>query len=114
MARRGTSPGVIVVSAENPEAPSELRQRAPMRYIPSALLNDNLYRHVYLRYGTEQILETTLQLDDQGNPKVPVHARAADDRLERRKGDGGGDRRSGDRRDASACRAPTSAASRAG
>ncbi len=66
---RGTSPGVIVVSAESPEAPSELRQRAPMRYIPSALLNDNLYRHVYFRYGTEQILETTLQLDDQGNPQ---------------------------------------------
>jgi hypothetical protein len=68
LARR-TSPGVIVVSAENPDLAPELRQRAPMRYIPSALLNDNLYRHVYMRYGTEQILETTLQLDDQGNPQ---------------------------------------------
>ena len=28
---RGTSPGIIVVSAENPNAPAELRQRAPMR-----------------------------------------------------------------------------------
>jgi hypothetical protein len=68
LARR-TSPGVIVVSAENPDAPPELRQRAPMRYIPSALLNDNLYRHVYMTYGTEQILEETLQLDDAGNPQ---------------------------------------------
>jgi hypothetical protein len=66
---RGTSPGVIVVSAENPDAQPELRIRAPMRYIPSALLNDNLYRHVYMTYGTEQILETTLQLDDAGNPQ---------------------------------------------
>jgi hypothetical protein len=66
---RGTSPGVIVVSAENPDANAELRQRAPMKYIPSALFNDNLYRHVYMRYGTEQILETTLQLDDAGNPQ---------------------------------------------
>jgi hypothetical protein len=66
---RGTSPGVIVVSAENPEAPPELRQRSAMRYIPSAQLNDNLYRHVYFRYGTEQILETTLQLDDKGDPQ---------------------------------------------
>ena len=66
---RGTSPGVIVVSAENPDEQAEVRQRAPMRYIPSALLNDNLYRHVYMRYGTEQILETTLQLDDAGNPQ---------------------------------------------
>jgi hypothetical protein len=66
---RGTSPGVIVVSAENPDAQPELRQRRPMRYIPSALLNDNLYRHVYMSYGTEQILETTLQLDDAGDPQ---------------------------------------------
>ncbi len=66
---RGTSPGVIVVSAENPDASPELRQRKPMRYIPSALLNDNLYRHVYMQYGAEQILETTLQLDDAGDPQ---------------------------------------------
>jgi hypothetical protein len=40
-----------------------------MKYIPSALFNDNLYRHVYMRYGTEQILETTLQLDENGDPQ---------------------------------------------
>ncbi len=66
---RRTSPGIIVVSAENPDAQPELRTRQPLRYIPSALLNDNLYRHVYMTYGTEQILETTLQLDDAGNPQ---------------------------------------------
>ena len=66
---RHTSPGVIVVSAENPDAPAELRQRSPMHYIPSAPLNDNLYRHVYMTYGFQQILETTLQLDDKGAPQ---------------------------------------------
>jgi hypothetical protein len=66
---RRASPGVIVVSAENPDQNAELRQRTPMKYVPSALFNDNLYRHVYLRYGFEQILETTLQLDDAGVPK---------------------------------------------
>lgn len=66
---RGTSPGVIIVSAEDPDAQPELRQRGPMRFIPSALFNDNLYRHVYLRYGTELIMETTLQLDADGNPQ---------------------------------------------
>jgi hypothetical protein len=66
---RGTSPGVIVVDAENPDTPAELRRRNPMRYVPSALLNQNLYRHVYLSYGREQILETTLQLDENGDPK---------------------------------------------
>jgi hypothetical protein len=69
---RGTSPGVIVVSAENPDAPAELRQRQPMRYIPSALLNTNLQRHVYMTYGTELLLETTLQLDANGDPKYIV------------------------------------------
>jgi len=68
LARRA-SPGVIVVSGENPDAPAELRQRAPLRYIPSALLNDNIERHVYLRYGMEAILETTLQLDADGAPQ---------------------------------------------
>jgi hypothetical protein len=66
---RRTSPGVIIVSAEDPDAQPELRQRAPMRYIPSALFNENLYRHVYMRYGTELIMETTMQLDADGNPQ---------------------------------------------
>ena len=69
---RGTSPGVIIVSAENPNASTEVRQREAMRYIPSALLNYNLRRHVYLRYGFEQILEQTLQLDDRGVPQYLV------------------------------------------
>jgi len=66
---RGTSPGVVVVSAENPDAPAELRTRAPLRYVPSALLNANLARHVYFSYGTEMLLETTLQLDADGDPR---------------------------------------------
>jgi hypothetical protein len=69
---RRSSPGVVIVSAENPDEPAELRQREPMRYIPSALFNENLARHVYLRYGTEQLLETTLQLDGDGNPRYVV------------------------------------------
>jgi len=69
---RRTSPGVIVVSGENPNSPAEVRVRQPMRYIPSALLNENLYRHVYMRYGFEQILEQTLQLDDRGDPQYLV------------------------------------------
>jgi hypothetical protein len=43
-----------------------------LRYIPSALLNTNLQRHVYMTYGTELLLETTLQLDAAGDPKYIV------------------------------------------
>ncbi|MBV8371510.1 MAG: hypothetical protein JO036_21570 [Candidatus Eremiobacteraeota bacterium] len=69
---RHTSPGVVIVDAENPDAPAELRTRAPLRYVPSALFNDNLRRHVWLRYGTELLLEETLQLDDRGDPRYLV------------------------------------------
>jgi len=65
---RRSTPGVVIVSATDPEAAAELRQRAPMRYVPSALLNERLERHVWLRYGTEQLLESSLQLDDAGAP----------------------------------------------
>ncbi|HYZ16148.1 MAG TPA: hypothetical protein VE591_07085 [Candidatus Acidoferrum sp.] len=69
---RGTSPGVVVVDAENPDAPAQLLQHAPLRYVPSALLNWNLLRHVWLRYGSEVLLEATLQLDAQGDPRYLV------------------------------------------
>ena len=65
---RRTSPGVVIVDAENPDAAAELRTRAPLTFVPSALFNENLRRHVWLRYGDELLLEETLQLDTQGNP----------------------------------------------
>jgi hypothetical protein len=69
---RHSSPGVVIVDAENPDKAAELRARAPLAYVPSALLNTNLRRHVWLRYGTELLLEETLQLDAQGNPRYLV------------------------------------------
>jgi hypothetical protein len=69
---RHTSPGIVIVDAENPDAPAELRARTPLRYVPSALFNDNLRRHVWLRYGSELLLEETLQIDAQGNPRYLV------------------------------------------
>ncbi len=69
---RRSSPGVVIVDAENPDKAAELRARAPLTYVPSALLNANLRRHVWLQYGTELLLEETLQLDAQGNPRYLV------------------------------------------
>jgi hypothetical protein len=69
---RRTSPGVVIVDAENPDAAAELRMRAPLTYVPSALLNANLRRHVWLTYGSELLLEATLQLDGGGNPRYLV------------------------------------------
>jgi hypothetical protein len=69
---RRTSPGVVIVDAENPDAAAELRMRAPLTYVPSALLNANLRRHVWLTYGSELLLEATMQLDAEGNPRYLV------------------------------------------
>jgi len=69
---RRSSPGVVIVDAENPDAPAELRTRVPLRFVPSALFNENLRRHVWLRYGDELLLEETLQLDEHGNPRYLV------------------------------------------
>ena len=69
---RHTSPGIVIVDAENPDAPAELRARTPLRYVPSALFNDNLRRHVWLRYGNELLLEETLQIDSHGDPRYLV------------------------------------------
>jgi len=79
MDRRGTSPGVIVVSAENPDAPAELRQRQPLRYIPQAAEHELAAARVHdVRHRTAA--ETTLQLDAAGDPKYIVNAGPADDR----------------------------------
>lgn len=65
---RGTTPGVVEVSAEHPDQAARLLLGAPMRYVPSAFLWADLRRHVYSTYGTRAILELTLQLDDHEKP----------------------------------------------
>ncbi len=65
---RGTTPGVVEVSAERPDQPAKLLLGEPMRYVPTALLWAKLRRHVYGAYGYREILELTLQLDDREKP----------------------------------------------
>lgn len=65
---RQTTPGVIEVSAEKADEPARLVLGEPMKYVPSAFFFSNLARHVYLAYGYRQILELTLQLDNQNKP----------------------------------------------
>ncbi|MBC5827263.1 MAG: hypothetical protein GIW99_06220, partial [Candidatus Eremiobacteraeota bacterium] len=65
---RGTTPGVVEVSAEKPDQAARLLLGEPMRYVPSAFLWADLKRHVYSAYGYRQILELTLQLDDKEKP----------------------------------------------
>ncbi len=66
-----STPGFIVVDAENPQAQPTLRTGPgdSLAYLPGAILNQDLLRHVYLSgftYG--RLVDPTLELDDSYHP----------------------------------------------
>lgn len=69
-----TTPGFVVVDAEDPQAVPQLhtgqnQSDAPIAYLPGALLNQDLLRHVYLSgYTYGRLLDPTLELDDNFHP----------------------------------------------
>ena len=66
-----STPGFVVVDAENPNAQPTLRT-APgdsIAYLPGAILNQDLIRHVYLSgYTYGRLVDPTLELDDSYHP----------------------------------------------
>src|SRR5437588_2718852 len=69
-----TTPGFVVVDAENPEAIPQLRtnQTEPgtsLAYLPGAIFNQDLLRHVYLSgYTYGKLVDPMLELDDSFHP----------------------------------------------
>jgi hypothetical protein len=69
-----TTPGFVVVDAENPQATPRLvtekeQAGASIGYLPGALLNQDLLRHVYLSgYTYGRLFDPTLELDDNFKP----------------------------------------------
>ncbi len=66
-----STPGFVVVDAENPQAQPTLHTGPgdSIAYLPGALLNQDLIRHVYLSgftYG--RLVDPTLELDDSFHP----------------------------------------------
>ena len=67
------SPGYVVVDAEDPNALPQLRTGYHMRYLPDALLNQDLLRHVYLSgYVNGDLADPTLEVDDNWRPYFTV------------------------------------------
>jgi hypothetical protein len=67
------SPGYVVVDAEDPNASPQLRTGYHMRYLPDALLNQDLLRHVYLSgYVNGDLADPTLEVDDNWRPYFTV------------------------------------------
>ncbi|MDQ6659852.1 MAG: hypothetical protein M3Z24_02670 [Chloroflexota bacterium] len=69
-----TTPGFVVVDAENPQATPKIRTEqtqagTSLAYLPGALLNQDLLRHVYLSgYTYGKLVDPTLELDDNFHP----------------------------------------------
>jgi hypothetical protein len=63
------SPGYVVVDAENPDVSPTLRTGYHLRYLPGAILNQDLLRHVYLSgYTSGNLVDPTLEVRDDWRP----------------------------------------------
>lgn len=65
------TPGFVMVDAENPQLPAQLHTEdwAKIAYLPGALLNQDLLRHVYLSgYTYGNLVDPTVELDDSLHP----------------------------------------------
>src|SRR2546421_8521605 len=66
-----TTPGFVVVDAEDPQQVPVLHTEASasLAFLPGALLNQDLLRHVYLNgYTYGKLVDPTLELDDSFHP----------------------------------------------
>ena len=66
-----TTPGFVVVDAENPQATPKLYYGGDytLAYLPGAIFNQDLLRHVYLSgYTYGKLVDPTLELDDSFHP----------------------------------------------
>lgn len=63
------SPGFVAVDAEDPNASAKLYTGLHLRYLPDAILNQDLLRHVYLSgYTNGDLVDPTLEVDDSWRP----------------------------------------------
>lgn len=67
------TPGFVVVDAENPDAPAMLKTGYHLHYVPGALFNQDLIRHVYLSgYTYGDLTDPTLEVDDNFQPYYTI------------------------------------------
>ncbi|WP_078592462.1 hypothetical protein [Evansella clarkii] len=65
--RSDAAPGYIAVNAENSRAEPQL-VLTEMKYVPSAFFHENLERHVRAQYPDILMLDTTFEVDGDGDP----------------------------------------------
>jgi hypothetical protein len=68
-----TSPGFVAVDAEDPNVSPQLHTGLHLRYLPDAILNQDLLRHVYLSgYTNGDLVDPTLEVDDNWKPYFTI------------------------------------------
>jgi hypothetical protein len=68
-----STPALVVVDAESPEAQAQLRTGYHLHYVPDALFNQDLLRHVYLSgYTNGDLADPTLEVDDNWHPYFTI------------------------------------------
>jgi hypothetical protein len=70
--RSDAVPGFIIVSADNPREDPQLIE-TDMNYVPSGFFHENLERHVRMAYPDVVMLDTTFEVDGDGNPRYIVN-----------------------------------------
>ncbi len=67
------TPGLVSVDAEDPDAQPQLRTQFHLHYVPDAVLNQELLRHVYLSgYTNGNLVDPTLEVDDNWHPYFTI------------------------------------------
>ena len=67
------SPGFVAVNAEDPNVAPTLHTGLHMRYLPGALFNQDLLRHVYLSgYTNANLADPTLEVNDSWKPYYTI------------------------------------------
>ena len=70
---RWETPGYVEVDAEDPNTPPQLKTGYHLRYLPDAILNQDLMRHVYLSgYTNGDLADPTLEVNDSGTPYFTI------------------------------------------
>lgn len=67
-------PGVVSVDAEDPNGEARLRLDYKLHYVPDAIWDQELSRHIYLAGGYEnyRLIDPTLEMDDDWHPHFTV------------------------------------------
>ncbi len=69
-----TTPGYVIVDAEDENAKAERIDNLKLKFMPSSLFQANLYRHVYQKYPQYRLEDFTFELDPERNPRWIVSA----------------------------------------